>query len=70
MPQPVVPQPAVPQPAVPQPVTPPVPEPGTRAPRFPAATILGYPRIGPRRELKRAMEARCPEFFEPGFTLR
>ncbi|MEV0838096.1 5-methyltetrahydropteroyltriglutamate--homocysteine S-methyltransferase [Actinocatenispora sera] len=52
-----MPQPAVPQPAVPQPATPPVPEPGTRAPRFPAATILGYPRIGPRRELKRAMEA-------------
>ncbi len=24
---------------------------------FPAATILGYPRIGPRRELKRAVEA-------------
>lgn len=24
---------------------------------FPAATILGYPRIGPRRELKRALEA-------------
>lgn len=26
-------------------------------PRFPAATILGYPRIGPRRELKRAIES-------------
>ena len=25
--------------------------------RFPAATILGYPRIGPRRELKAALEA-------------
>jgi 5-methyltetrahydropteroyltriglutamate--homocysteine methyltransferase len=24
---------------------------------FPASTILGYPRIGPRRELKRALEA-------------
>ncbi|WP_420113616.1 5-methyltetrahydropteroyltriglutamate--homocysteine S-methyltransferase, partial [Pseudactinotalea sp.] len=24
---------------------------------FPAATVLGYPRIGPRRELKRAVEA-------------
>ncbi len=24
---------------------------------FPAATILGYPRIGPRRELKKALEA-------------
>ncbi len=28
-----------------------------RLPDFPAATILGYPRIGPRRELKRAVEA-------------
>ncbi|WP_156252852.1 5-methyltetrahydropteroyltriglutamate--homocysteine S-methyltransferase [Pseudactinotalea terrae] len=28
----------------------------TAAP-FPAATILGYPRIGPRRELKRAIES-------------
>ncbi|MDQ1531192.1 MAG: 5-methyltetrahydropteroyltriglutamate--homocysteine methyltransferase, partial [Microbacteriaceae bacterium] len=26
-------------------------------PAFPVATILGYPRIGPRRELKRAVEA-------------
>ena len=26
-------------------------------PAFPAATILGYPRIGPRRELKRALES-------------
>ncbi|HLS14689.1 MAG TPA: 5-methyltetrahydropteroyltriglutamate--homocysteine S-methyltransferase [Beutenbergiaceae bacterium] len=26
-------------------------------PTFPAATILGYPRIGPRRELKRALES-------------
>ncbi|MBZ2199419.1 5-methyltetrahydropteroyltriglutamate--homocysteine S-methyltransferase [Occultella gossypii] len=26
-------------------------------PAFPAATILGYPRIGPRRELKRAVES-------------
>jgi len=26
-------------------------------PQLPAATILGYPRIGPRRELKRAVEA-------------
>ena len=24
---------------------------------FPAATILGYPRIGPQRELKKALEA-------------
>src|SRR5262245_25782146 len=24
---------------------------------FPASTVLGYPRIGPRRELKRAVEA-------------
>ena len=24
---------------------------------FPAATVLGYPRIGRRRELKRAVEA-------------
>ena len=24
---------------------------------FPAATILGYPRIGPDRELKRALES-------------
>ncbi|BCJ35763.1 5-methyltetrahydropteroyltriglutamate--homocysteine methyltransferase [Actinocatenispora thailandica] len=48
---------------MPQPATPhrPVPESAGRrrvaAPEFPAATILGYPRIGPRRELKRAMEA-------------
>ncbi|TNC17948.1 5-methyltetrahydropteroyltriglutamate--homocysteine S-methyltransferase [Georgenia sp. 311] len=27
------------------------------APQLPAATILGYPRIGPRRELKRVVEA-------------
>ncbi|WP_298459078.1 5-methyltetrahydropteroyltriglutamate--homocysteine S-methyltransferase [uncultured Cellulomonas sp.] len=26
-------------------------------PPFPAASVLGYPRIGPRRELKRALEA-------------
>ncbi|NKX55125.1 5-methyltetrahydropteroyltriglutamate--homocysteine S-methyltransferase [Arthrobacter mobilis] len=26
-------------------------------PSFPAATILGYPRIGPQRELKKALEA-------------
>ncbi|MGW6128835.1 5-methyltetrahydropteroyltriglutamate--homocysteine S-methyltransferase [Cellulomonas sp. NPDC055163] len=26
-------------------------------PEFPAGTILGYPRIGPRRELKKAIEA-------------
>ncbi len=25
--------------------------------RFPATTVLGYPRIGPRRELKRALES-------------
>ena len=24
---------------------------------FPAATVLGYPRIGPNRELKRAVES-------------
>ena len=29
----------------------------TATPTFPAATILGYPRIGPRRELKRAVES-------------
>src|SRR4051794_2019866 len=29
----------------------------TPAPAFPDATILGYPRIGRRRELKRAVEA-------------
>ncbi|WP_129337256.1 5-methyltetrahydropteroyltriglutamate--homocysteine S-methyltransferase [Cellulomonas endophytica] len=29
----------------------------TPAPRFPAASVLGYPRIGPRRELKKALEA-------------
>src|SRR6187402_686681 len=29
----------------------------TTTPEFPAGTILGYPRIGPRRELKRAVEA-------------
>ncbi|HCX85935.1 MAG TPA: 5-methyltetrahydropteroyltriglutamate--homocysteine S-methyltransferase [Micrococcales bacterium] len=28
----------------------------TQSTPFPAATILGYPRIGPRRELKRALE--------------
>ena len=27
------------------------------SPRFPSATILGYPRIGPSRELKRAVES-------------
>ena len=26
-------------------------------PSFPAASILGYPRIGPNRELKKALEA-------------
>ncbi|MEV0200241.1 5-methyltetrahydropteroyltriglutamate--homocysteine S-methyltransferase, partial [Nonomuraea sp. NPDC050691] len=26
-------------------------------PAFPSSTVLGYPRIGPRRELKRALEA-------------
>ena len=26
-------------------------------PEFPAGTILGYPRIGPRRELKKALES-------------
>ena len=29
----------------------------TQYPAFPAGTILGYPRIGPRRELKKALEA-------------
>ncbi|TFC97788.1 MULTISPECIES: 5-methyltetrahydropteroyltriglutamate--homocysteine S-methyltransferase [Cryobacterium] len=29
----------------------------TTFPTFPAGTILGYPRIGPRRELKKAVEA-------------
>jgi len=29
----------------------------TTTPTFPTATILGYPRIGPRRELKRALES-------------
>src|SRR5699024_6039344 len=33
-----------------------VPTAGT-IPAFPTATILGYPRIGPRRELKRALES-------------
>ena len=31
---------------------------GAAACPFPAATVLGYPRIGPRRELKRALERR------------
>ena len=26
-------------------------------PKFPASSVLGYPRIGPRRELKKALEA-------------
>ena len=26
-------------------------------PQFPASSVLGYPRIGPRRELKKALEA-------------
>ncbi len=29
----------------------------TQSPAFPTGTILGYPRIGPRRELKKALEA-------------
>lgn len=29
----------------------------TNAPAFPAGSVLGYPRIGPRRELKKALEA-------------
>ena len=29
----------------------------SKTPAFPGATILGYPRIGPRRELKRAVES-------------
>ncbi|WP_106813601.1 5-methyltetrahydropteroyltriglutamate--homocysteine S-methyltransferase [Microbacterium timonense] len=32
-------------------------DPRTTVPDFPAGTILGYPRIGRRRELKRALEA-------------
>jgi 5-methyltetrahydropteroyltriglutamate--homocysteine methyltransferase len=40
--------------AAPHPLEPPVP---ATPPPFPAATILGYPRIGPRRELKRALES-------------
>ncbi|TDE94843.1 5-methyltetrahydropteroyltriglutamate--homocysteine S-methyltransferase [Occultella glacieicola] len=32
-------------------------QPSTSVPTFPAATVLGYPRIGPRRELKRAVES-------------
>ena len=27
------------------------------SPNFPASSVLGYPRIGPRRELKKALEA-------------
>src|SRR4051794_27777221 len=27
------------------------------SPKFPASSVLGYPRIGPRRELKKALEA-------------
>src|SRR3954470_16876075 len=26
-------------------------------PQFPSSSVLGYPRIGPRRELKKALEA-------------
>jgi 5-methyltetrahydropteroyltriglutamate--homocysteine methyltransferase len=38
--------------------TPPAPTPPpVDHPAFPAATILGYPRIGPRRELKTALES-------------
>ena len=29
----------------------------TQSHAFPAGTILGYPRIGPRRELKKALES-------------
>ncbi|MCL2463697.1 MAG: 5-methyltetrahydropteroyltriglutamate--homocysteine S-methyltransferase [Micrococcales bacterium] len=29
----------------------------TQSPAFPTGTVLGYPRIGPRRELKKALEA-------------
>ncbi len=29
----------------------------TQSPAFPTGTILGYPRIGPRRELKKALES-------------
>ncbi|TYB61387.1 5-methyltetrahydropteroyltriglutamate--homocysteine S-methyltransferase [Nonomuraea sp. PA05] len=31
--------------------------PASPRPAFPASTVLGYPRIGPRRELKRALES-------------
>ncbi|QTE29546.1 5-methyltetrahydropteroyltriglutamate--homocysteine S-methyltransferase [Pengzhenrongella sicca] len=45
----------------PSPTTPlstsPTPNTSPAAPEFPAATILGYPRIGPRRELKKAIES-------------
>ncbi|MDF2847932.1 MAG: metE, partial [Oerskovia sp.] len=27
------------------------------APTFPSGSVLGYPRIGPRRELKKAVES-------------
>ncbi len=33
------------------------PDSPTTAPAFPTGTIVGYPRIGPRRELKKAVEA-------------
>ena len=29
----------------------------SETPKFPAGSVLGYPRIGPRRELKKALEA-------------
>ncbi len=44
--------------------------------RFPASTVLGYPRIGPHRELKRALESYWDgttgraELLETGRTLR
>ena len=33
------------------------PSPQSPAPQFPTGTILGYPRIGPRREIKKAVES-------------
>ena len=33
---------------------------------YPAATVTGYPRIGPNRELKRALEALWPGKISAG----
>ncbi|HEX4812090.1 MAG TPA: 5-methyltetrahydropteroyltriglutamate--homocysteine S-methyltransferase [Nonomuraea sp.] len=53
------PEPAFPEPAFPEPASsePAFPEPASRRSPFPRSTVLGYPRIGPRRELKRALES-------------